>query len=140
MPQEHEQISFEEYVRLACETDRRFHPDAYLFMRDALDTTVREMRKALDTEDRHVSGSELLDGFRRLALRQFGPMVPTVLDEWGISCTDDVGDMVFNLIENGAFGKNDDDCKEDFIGVYDFDDAFVKPFLPKTKIQRESNP
>ena len=41
----------------------------------------------------------------------------------------------FNLIEVGAFGKNDSDTKEDFIGVYEFHDAFVKPFLPDPKNQ-----
>ena len=133
MPPEHEQTSFEEHVRLAREKDPRYDADAYVFLRDSLDFTVREIRKQWDSDDRHVSGEELLDGFRRLALKQFGPMVPTVLEAWGICCTDDVGDMVFNLIEIGAFGKNDDDSKEDFVGVYDFHDAFVKPFLPAKK-------
>lgn len=130
MPQNQEQTSFEEYIRLARESDPRFGADAYLFLRDALDLTVREMRKQWDSDDRHVSGPELLDGFRRLALQQFGPMVPTVLDAWGIRCTDDIGDMVFNLIEIGAFGKNDTDSKDDFVAVYDFHEAFVKPFRP----------
>ena len=130
MPQNQEQTSFEEYIRLARESDPRFEADAYLFLRDALDLTVREMRKRWDSDDRHVSGPELLDGFRRLALQQFGPMVPTVLDAWGIRCTDDIGDMVFNLIEIGAFGKNDTDSKDDFVAVYDFHEAFVKPFRP----------
>ena len=135
MPQEHEQTSFEEYVRLVRESDPRFEADAYVFLRDALDFTVRDNRRQTDTEDRHVSGPELLDGFRRLAIQQFGPMVPTVLETWGVRCTDDVGDMVFNLIEVGAFGKNDSDSKEDFVGVYEFHDAFVKPFLPDPKNQ-----
>jgi len=139
MPPEHEQISFEEHIRRACAADPRFAADAYVFLRDSLDLTVREMRKRWDSEDRHVSGPELLDGFRQLALKQFGPMVPTVLDAWGIRCTDDVGDMVFNLIEIGAFGKKDSDSKEDFVAVYNFHDAFVKPFLPAKNTQRESN-
>ncbi|MGI9241529.1 MAG: Minf_1886 family protein [Verrucomicrobiales bacterium] len=140
MPQDHEQTSFEEHIRLAREADPRFEADAYLFLRDALDLTVREIRKKWDSEDRHVSGPELLDGFRRLALQQFGPMVPTVLEAWGIRCTDDIGDMVFNLIEIGAFGKNESDSKEDFIAVYDFHDAFIKPFLPENRLERESEP
>ncbi len=49
MPQDHEQTSFEEYVRLARESDPRFDADAYLFLRDALDLTVREMRKQWDS-------------------------------------------------------------------------------------------
>ena len=117
MPKEPEPTSFEEHVRLACEVDPRFEADAYVFLRDALDFTVREMRKRRDTEEHHVSGEELLDGFRRLAINQFGPMVPTVLDSWGIRCTDDIGDMVFNLIEIGAFGKNDTDSKQDFVQI-----------------------
>jgi len=137
---DYEQTSFEEYIRLAREADPRFDADAYLFLRDALDLTVREMRKQWDSEDRHVSGPELLDGFRRLALQQFGPMVPTVLEAWGIRCTDDVGDMVFNLIEIGAFGKSDSDSKEDFVAVYDFHDAFVLPFRPETKLESEPEP
>ena len=140
MPKEPEPTSFEEHIRLAREFDPRFAGDAYLFLRDALDFTVREMRKQWDTEERHVSGPELLDGFRRLAINQFGPMVPTVLNEWGIRCTDDIGDMVFNLIEIGAFGKNDDDSKQDFVAVYDFDDAFVKPFRPQKDTQSDPQP
>ena len=97
MSQDHQQTSFEEFIHLAREADPRFAADAYFFLRDALDVTVREMRKQWDTEDRHVSGPELLDGFRRLALKQFGPMVPTVFETWGIRCTDDVGDMVFAI-------------------------------------------
>jgi len=135
MPPENdkEQTSFEQAIHQARAADPRFAADAYVFLRDSLDFTVGESRKQKDTENRHVSGPELLDGFRRLALNQFGPMVPTVLEEWGICCTDDVGDMVFNLIETGAFGKNEDDSKDDFVGVYDFHEAFVKPFLPESK-------
>ena len=138
MPQEPEALSFDEYVQRACEADPRFQRDAYAFLRDALDFSVREKRRSQDTEDRHVSGPELLDGFRRLAINQFGPMVPTVLEAWGVRSTDDIGDMVFNLIEIGAFGKNDSDSKQDFAAVYDFDDAFVKPFLPDKKKQRDA--
>ena len=131
MSKEPEPTSFEEQIGTARKLDDRYSTDAYFFLRDALDFTVRERRDQSDTEERHVSGPELLDGFRRLAISQYGPMVPTVLEEWGIRKTDDVGEMVFNLIELGAFGKNESDSKSDFEAVYDFHDAFVKPFLPQ---------
>ena len=38
--------------------------------------------------------------------------------------------MVFNLIGAGIFGKTDEDSMEDFKSVYDFEEAFVKPFAP----------
>ena len=39
--------------------------------------------------------------------------------------------MVFNLIGAGIFGKTDEDSIDDFKAVYDFRDAFVKPFQPE---------
>jgi uncharacterized repeat protein (TIGR04138 family) len=39
--------------------------------------------------------------------------------------------MVFNLIGAGIFGKTDEDSMDDFKAVYDFRDAFVKPFQPE---------
>ena len=63
----------------------------------------------------------------------------TLLDEWGLSKTQDVGKMVFNLIEVGAFGKSKYDQQEDFEEVYDFHEAFVFPFLPRRKrVSKES--
>ena len=38
--------------------------------------------------------------------------------------------MVFNLIGAGIFGKTEEDSIEDFKNVFDFDEAFVKPFEP----------
>src|ERR1043166_2913911 len=67
---------------------------------------------------------------RQYALKEFGPMVLTVFESWGIRCTEDIGNMVFNLIEAGIFGKTEEDSIEDFKDVYDFEQAFVKPFAP----------
>ncbi len=57
-------------------------------------------------------------------------MVITVFDSWGIRSCEDVGHMVFNLIGAGVFGKTEQDSIEDFKNVYDFEEAFVKPFAP----------
>lgn len=58
-------------------------------------------------------------------------MVITVFDNWGIHSCEDVGNMVFNLIGAGIFGKTEEDSIEDFRNVYDFQEAFVKPFSPE---------
>jgi len=60
-------------------------------------------------------------------------MVVTVFDNWGIRSCEDIGHMVFNLISAGIFGKTDQDSIEDFKAVYDFQDAFAKPYAPKRK-------
>jgi len=57
-------------------------------------------------------------------------MVMTVFSSWGIHCCEDIGHMVFNLIEAGIFGKTEEDSLEDFKNVYDFEEAFAKPFTP----------
>ena len=99
-------------------------------MRDALDQTLRQVREGGEIEDRHVSGKELVEGIRAYSLKEFGPMVMTVFDEWGIGSCADFGEIVFNLIEARVFGKTDEDTRADFVGHYDFEEAFVKPFLP----------
>ena len=58
-------------------------------------------------------------------------MVTTVFDNWGIHSCEDIGNMVFNLIGAGIFGKTEEDSIEDFRNVYDFEEAFVKPFAPE---------
>ena len=45
-----------------------------------------------------MTGQELCEGIRQLALKAFGPMVPTVFEYWGVRKTDDFGEMVWKLI------------------------------------------
>lgn len=136
-----DKIVFEEALENISRRDTRFHRDAYYFLRDALDYTVKMLnREASGDTDRHVCGPELLDGFRRHSLNQFGPMVMTVFELWGLRQCSDVGDMVFNLIREGAFGQSDTDKVEDFHGGYDFHEAFVLPYLPRERRQRTEAP
>jgi len=72
----------------------RYKPNAYRFTLDAVGFTVRALE-----ENRHVSGNELLDGIRRLALDRFGPMAKTVFEQWGVVTTEDFGAIVFQLVE-----------------------------------------
>ena len=59
-------------------------------------------------------------------------MALTVFFHWGVERCEDIGQMVFNLIGAGIFGKTEQDSLEDFKSVYTFHDAFVKPFQPAT--------
>lgn len=123
-----QKIGFSEALDSIIATDPRYSRDAYVFLRDALDFTTKQQKKIKGITVRHVSGPELLEGVRQYALKEFGPMVMTVFAYWGLHACEDIGHMVFNLIGAGIFGKTDEDSIEDFKGVYQFTDAFVKPF------------
>ena len=124
--------TFNDVVEEICLRDRRFAKDAYLFLREGLDFTGKQLKKPAHgtPTQRHVNGQELLGGLRQFALEQFGPLAKTVLEHWGIRQCEDFGEIVFNMVEAGLFGKTETDSRDDFKGGYDFADAFVKPFLP----------
>lgn len=125
-----QKIGFAEALDSIVATDSRYQRDAYAFLRDALDFTTKQQKKIKGVSVRHVSGPELLGGVRLYALKEFGPLVITVFDNWGIHSCEDIGNMVFNLIGAGIFGKTEEDSIEDFKNVYDFREAFAKPFAP----------
>ena len=124
-------INFAEVVQQICEKDPRFSSDAYHFVQEGLNHTLKALKRGGQHTHRHVSGQELLHGLREFALKEYGPMSKAVLNEWGIKTTDDIGQIVFNLVNASVLGKNDTDSPSDFKNVFTFDDAFVKPFIPR---------
>lgn len=112
------------------DTDPRYELDAYVFVCEALQYTSRMLDKPRSGPDRHVSPIELLEGIRKYALQEFGPMARTVFGTWGITRTGDFGNVVFNMIDREIFGKTGTDKPEDFADGYAFEDAFTKPYLP----------
>ncbi|MCU0780792.1 MAG: hypothetical protein MUF04_06795 [Akkermansiaceae bacterium] len=131
---------FEQAVAAIIMRDKRYAPHAYYFLKDALDFTLRRVAESSGGAPRHVSGPELLDGFRDLALQEFGPMAATLMTEWGVRQCPDVGEMVFNLIDEQVFGKQESDCREDFKGSWDLDDALRLPFLPTRMLAEKLRP
>jgi len=99
--------------------DGRFHERAYLFVLAALEFCQRKR-----TERGHISGEELAWSCRDLALEQFGLTARTVFSHWGIRSTDDIGKMVFVLIEVGLLMPHEEDRIEDFHAVFDLADTF----------------
>jgi len=115
--------------------DHRFAYEAYEFLYEALNHTQKMLGRLPAGEvpeeaqrQHHVSGQELLDGIRDLALREFGLMARTVFHMWGIERTGDFGDIVFNLVEAGLMNKTDEDTRQDFHDVYDLDQALVQGY------------
>ena len=99
--------------------DDRYSREAYRFVQEGLEFTVqRRGRRG------HVSGKELLEGIRDLARDRFGLMARTVLNQWGVTQTADIGEIVFNLVDAQVMSKQDSDTRDDFANVYDFEEVF----------------
>ena len=104
--------------------DPRYRAEAYTFVLEALDFTIQRREKG----QKHVSGVQLLEGFRDLAVETFGLLARAVLSEWGITKTEDVGTIVFHMIEEDLLQKTADDCRDDFRDVFDFEEALESGF------------
>jgi uncharacterized repeat protein (TIGR04138 family) len=135
-----QEINFDEAVDSIIAKDARFARDAYTFVREALDFTQKLAGKETRGAIRHVSGQELLDGIRKFALGQFGPMAATVFEDWGVKSCRDFGEIVFNMVEIGLLAKTDKDTRDDFQNGYDFTDAFRKPFWPQNRGETVTKP
>lgn len=117
-------LEFDERLFAVSKIDGRYEVNAYKFVFEALNHTLTTL-----AEPRHVTASELLDGIRDLAKDKFGFLASTVLESWGLSGTSDFGEIVFTLVNYGLMGKTDDDRREDFDDVYDFEKVFVEEYL-----------
>jgi uncharacterized repeat protein (TIGR04138 family) len=114
----------EQSIEELARTDRRFPPSAYMLVFEGLELALRKMSRR-----RHVAPRELLDGIRESATDQWGLLARTVLASWNIRTTADLGDLVFNLIERGLLVAGDEDHRAQFVGVFDFEEAFDERFL-----------
>ena len=109
-----------EQIRLR---EPRFHERGYLFVLAALEFCQTRL-----TERRHITGAELARGCRDLALARYGVLAREVLAHWGIRCTEDIGDVVFAMVDSGLLMSQPHDSRDDFVGVYDFDVAFERDY------------
>jgi uncharacterized repeat protein (TIGR04138 family) len=117
--------------------DQRYHVEAYQFVREALAYAqeILQMPATQPTDDeshgeieRHITGQQLCEAIRQYSLGQYGYMAKTVLNSWGVSCTGDFGEIVYNLIRIKQMRKSEQDRREDFDDVYEFDSAFDPVF------------
>jgi uncharacterized repeat protein (TIGR04138 family) len=100
-----------------------YHETAYIFILSALHFTIERL-----PEPRHITGRELAEGCRDLAIDRWGLMARSVLEYWGIRSTRDLGAIVFALVECGVLVKRDDDSLTDFEHVFDFRTAFERDY------------
>ena len=97
----------------------QYHERAYLFVL----ATIEYLQNRLEVR-RHVSGPELAWACRDFAQQQFGLLAQGVLAHWGLTRTEDIGRIVYTLVEVGLLVTQPGDSESDFEGVYQFADVF----------------
>ena len=115
------ELPFWQVVDRIREVDPRYRREAYAFVMLALGFTVQDLpaERRADPARRHLSGRELLRGLVALARQEFGLMAATVFAEWGVRVNEDVGEIVFRLVEHGQLSARPEDRREDFAGPPD---------------------
>ena len=101
----------------------RFDERAYLFVLGALEYCQQQL-----PERRHITGKELALSCRNLALERFGVLARLVLEHWGVRTSSDIGDIVFTLVDLELLMSQATDTRDEFIGVFDFDQAFERDY------------
>ena len=104
--------------------EKRFPEDAYRFVSDAVAYTVSQL-----TARRHVSAAELLDGIRGFAVSEYGAVAGAVMSGWGLKREDDVGTVVYLLIDAGLLRASENDSPADF--------CTGDPLIPEVPVLRE---
>lgn len=78
--------------------------------------------------NRHVTGQQLCEVIRDAALERWGLMARGVLARWGVNRTEDLGEIVFALVNNGWLQKQPTDSLDDFDNIFSFDQAFDREY------------
>lgn len=124
--------TFDNAITNIVTKNQKFAKEAYYFINSALSKALQkntEKPKAKE-QQAHVRADTLVYAFRDLALEQYGPLSKLVLAHWGIEESEDIGKLVYLLIEEGIWSKTEEDKLSDFANVINFEEAFTKPFLP----------
>jgi uncharacterized repeat protein (TIGR04138 family) len=108
--------SFWEAVDALRDRDPRYRREAYGFVVAALASAVSELpaERRSDPDRRHLSGGELVIAVIALARREFGDLSELVFREWNLTRTEDIGRIVFELVECGQLSARPEDRMQDF--------------------------
>ncbi len=127
-----------ERIGYIAREDGRYAPAAFYFVNDVVASTVKWLQSGEMTprdvaasrgendDNFHISGFELLEGMRRLARERWGLLARQVLERWGVYRTEDIGEIVFLMVDDPVlqWKRRDADTKEDFANGYNFADTF----------------
>lgn len=115
-PTPEKMIIHEEVLKQLAKEDTRYPAESYKFLLHCLG--VVQTRK----EKKQVSGQDLCFVFKEAGCHYFGFLARTVFDHWGIKRTEDIGNIVYNLIGAGIMKKQKSDKRSDFKNVFNFNE------------------
>lgn len=121
LPPESSLLLLDVVFQHAASIDRRFAAEAFRFVHRSV---IEAARLAGGGSGHHVSGRDVAEALRSGALREFGASALTTLHGWGLHSTDDIGTVVFRLVELGVLGANPGESVQDFHRIYEFESAF----------------
>ena len=103
-------------IRGMLDKDRRYSFEAYRYLVDRLlgDKVVGS----------HVKTKDLLKKFKETGIKDFGPLAGMVFEDWGLRSTEDIGNVLRNLVDHRFIYMNANDDFGDFRDGYDFREAF----------------
>jgi len=104
---------------------RRYAEAAYFFVLEALDYTIFQQRTHERESGKHISCRDLLEGIRKYALDEFGPLAPYAFHSWGVWRTEDFGELVFQMCDGGLLKARETDTPAAFADGFDFEQAFA---------------
>jgi uncharacterized repeat protein (TIGR04138 family) len=107
-------VSFFDAVRRIRNRDRRYAPEAYAMVMDSVAYAIQSIGKP-----RHVSAAELLDHLCDFVKDRYGILAYSMLEKWGLKSTEDIGAVVYALIDEGELTEQDSDSLAGFSGVFD---------------------
>lgn len=106
--------------------------DAYFFIQQGVHLASEQVHgpqpENAEAGTRHVTGRQLCETLRNLAIQRWGLMASVVLRSWGLRSTRDIGRLVFAFVDAGIWQKTPTDSIEDFNAVYSFREAFEQQY------------
>ena len=120
----------QEKIAAMLAQDPRYGWEAYQFVQDALQHTQdllgrRVPGDAEPGDEHHLTARELCEGLGHLGAERYGPLAGAVLSNSGIETTEDIGEIVWNMVNCGFLLKSERDRKEDFQDLFNLRELFL---------------
>jgi uncharacterized repeat protein (TIGR04138 family) len=105
----------EQYEKL----NQDYPPSAYILVLKAIKAATFSVASGS-----HVPARDVVEAFRTVARLEYGADALSKLAEMQIRTTEDIGKLVFALVDAGRLGVSQEDTLEAFIDIYDFKQEF----------------
>jgi uncharacterized repeat protein (TIGR04138 family) len=115
---------------IILERDQRYDSRAYDLVMDSVTAAAAQKQDSDSGPIKHATAEDVMMTFRETMLNSYGPMAMTVLNDFGIRSTEDIGEIMKNLCRAKFIAKSEKDSFDDFVGGFNFTEAFVWPFEP----------